>query len=203
MEIKSQPIPAHLVYEEFGGSKYYRKGYRQVLLGLKTEEEIMGSSIYQSLIVQALVFYLKTILPKKNYWVPTNEAGLHLQFKENMANDIVIVEKSKLPNPQSEQYSNIPPKFVLEVDLKIDPIDPSSEPPTDLSMSYIVEKSGRLLDFGVEGIAWILTRNQQIVLARSRRNLEIYRWDEEVTLFENYTFCLRDILLDEGIIQEP
>ena len=43
MEINIQPIPANMVYEEFGGNKYYRKGYRQVLLGLKSEEEIMGS----------------------------------------------------------------------------------------------------------------------------------------------------------------
>jgi hypothetical protein len=200
MEINIQPISANMVYEEFGGNKYYRKGFRQVLLGLKSEEEIMGSSIYESLIVQALVFYLKTILPKKDYWVPTNEAGLHLHLNDNMANDIVIVEKDKLLNPQSEQYSNIPPKFVIEVDLKIDPIDASTEPQTDLSMSYIVEKSGKLLDFGVEGIAWILTRNQQIIVARSRRNLEIYQWDETLTLFDEYTFCLRDILVDEGIL---
>ncbi len=200
MEINIQPIPANMVYEEFGGNKYYRKGFRQVLLGLKSEEEIMGSSIYQSLIVQALVFYLKTILPKKDYWVPTNEAGLHLRLNDNMANDIVIVEKNKLLNPQSEQYSSIPPKFVIEVDLKIDPIDASTEPQTDLSMSYIVEKSGKLLDFGVEGIAWILTRNQQIIVARSRRNLEIYQWHETLTLFDDYSFCLRDILVDEGIL---
>lgn len=200
MEINIESIPANMVYEEFGGNKYYRKGYRQVLLGLKSEEEIMGSSIYQSLIVQALVFYLKTVLPKKDYWVPTNEAGLHLHLNDNMANDIVIVEKNKLLNPQSEQYSTIPPKFVIEVDLKIDPIDASTEPQTDLSMSYIVEKSGKLLDFGVEGIAWILTRNQQIIVARSRRNLEIYQWHETLTLFDGYTFCLRDILVDEGIL---
>ena len=27
-------IPETLLYEEFGGRKYYRRGYRQVLLGL-------------------------------------------------------------------------------------------------------------------------------------------------------------------------
>ncbi|WP_353480836.1 hypothetical protein [Haliscomenobacter sp.] len=200
MGIDTQQIPEQLVYEEFGGSKYFRRGYRQVLLGLKTEEEIMGSSIYQSLIVQAIVFYLKTILPKKKYWVPTNEAGLHLQPKENMANDIVIVEKDKLLNPQSEQYSDVPPKFIIEVDIKIDPVDFNTEPPTDVSMSYIVEKSSKLLDFGVEGVAWILTRSKQIILARSQRNLEIYHWNENVPLFEGYNFCLQDILEEEGIL---
>jgi hypothetical protein len=65
-ELSTQQILPNLVYEEFGGKIYYRKGYQQVLLGLKTESEIMGSSVFQSLIIQALVFYLKTILPKKN-----------------------------------------------------------------------------------------------------------------------------------------
>jgi Uma2 family endonuclease len=189
-----------MIHESFSGSNYYRKGYRQVLLGLKTEEEIMGSSIYQSLIVQALVFYLKTILPKKQYWVPTNEAGLHLSLHENMANDIVIVEKGKLSNPQSERYSNIPPKLVIEVDLKIDPIDYDAEPPTDISMTYVVEKSKKLLDFGVESVIWIMTRKQQIFLTRSQRNLEIYDWSEHVPLFDSFSFCLRDILEDEGIL---
>lgn len=67
METTAQSIPKSLVYEEFGGRVYYRKGYRQVLLGLKTEEEIIGSSIFQSLIVQAIVFYIKSILPKKQF----------------------------------------------------------------------------------------------------------------------------------------
>lgn len=200
MAISTQPIPQRMIHESFSGSNYYRKGYRQVLLGLKTEEEIMGSSIYQSLIVQALVFYLKTILPKKQYWVPTNEAGLHLSLHENMANDIVIVEKGKLSNPQSERYSNIPPKLVIEVDLKIDPIDYDAEPPTDISMTYVVEKSKKLLDFGVESVIWIMTRKQQIFLTRSQRNLEIYDWSEHVPLFDSFSFCLRDILEDEGIL---
>ncbi|WP_148270368.1 hypothetical protein [Haliscomenobacter hydrossis] len=200
MEMITQSIPVSLVHEEFGGSKYFRRGYRQVMLGLKTEEEIMGSSIYQSLIIQAVVFYLKTILPKKQYWVPTNEAGLHLHPKENMANDIVVIEKDKLPNPQSELYNNVPPKFIIEVDIKIDPIDYNTEPATDVSMSYIVEKSSKLIDFGVDGVAWILTRHQQVILARSQRNLEVYHWHETVPLFDEFSFCLKDILEEEGIL---
>jgi hypothetical protein len=202
MDTTTLPIPSHFVYETFGEIKYYRRGYRQVLMGLKKEEEIMGSSVYQSLIVQALVFYLKNTLPKALYWVPTNEAGLHLEQHENMANDIAIVEKKSLKNPRSLRYYQHPPKFALEVDIKIEPISTETEPPTDISMSYIVDKSQRLLDFGTEGVVWIMTRSQRIYVARTAQNLEIFSWNDWVPLFDGYGFCLRDILVEEGILEQ-
>ena len=200
METRIQDIPKSLIYEEFGGNVYYRRGYRQVLLGLKTEDEITGSSIIQSLIVQAVVFYLKTILPKKLYWVPTNEAGLHLSHKANLANDIVIIEKIKLKDPFSDKFSDVPPKFIVEVDIKIDATNYNTEPPTGGEMDYILEKSAQLLDFGVEGIAWILTKGRRIVLIKSHRTVEVFQWHETVPLFEDYSFCLQQILEDEDIL---
>lgn len=200
MTTATQQIPEGLIYEEFGGRVYYRRGYRQVLSGLKTEDEIMGSSVFQSLIVQALVFYLKTILPKKQYWVPTNEAGLHLNHRQNLANDIVIVEKSTLKDPFSDKYSDVPPKFILEVDIKIDPKEYSEESATGTEMDYILEKSGQLLDFGVEGIVWILTKGRRIILIKSHRIVEVFQWHETVPLFDDYSFCLQQILEDEDIL---
>lgn len=179
---------------------YYRRGYRQVLSGLKTEDEIRGSSVFQSLIIQALVFYLKTILPKKLYWVPTNEAGLHLNHRQNLANDIVIVEKSTLKDPFSDKYSDVPPKFIVEVDIKIDPKEYTEEAATGTEMDYILEKSGQLLDFGVEGIVWILIKGRRIILIKSHRIVEVFQWNETVPLFDDYSFCLQQILEDEDIL---
>jgi hypothetical protein len=200
MPIQTDNLPKLLVYETFSGKTYFRAGYRQVLTGLKTEEEIMGSSIFQSLIVQALVFYLKNILPKKEYWVPTNEAGLHLGFKENTSNDIVILEKKNTPHPTSEKYNESIPRFIVEVDIKIDPKDYTDEPPSGSEMDYVLQKSERLLDFGVEGIIWILSRSRKIIRITSHRNLEIFQWHETVPLFETYTFCLQTILEEEDVL---
>lgn len=200
METTTDKIPASLLYEEFGGRKYYRRGYRQVLLGLKKENEIMGSSVFQSLIIQAIVFYLKTILPQKKYWTPTNEAGLHLKNKENLANDIVIVEKSTLRSPTSLYYSDVPPKFIIEVDIKIDPKDYSDEPPAGSEMDYVIQKSEKLLEFGVEGVAWILTPSRKILLMHSTKKLEVFEWTDEVPLFDGYSFCLQAILEEEDIL---
>ena len=200
MEITTDRIPESLLYEEFGGRKYYRRGYRHVLLGVKNESEIMGSSVFQSLIIQAVVFYLKTILPQKKYWTPTNEAGLHLKNKENLANDIVIVEKSTLRSPTSLNYSDVPPKFIIEVDIKIDPKDYSDEPPAGSEMDYVIQKSEKLLEFGVEGVVWILTPSRKILLMHSTKKLEVFEWTDEVPLFDEYSFCLQAILEEEDIL---
>ena len=47
-------IPAQLIYEEFGGRVYYRKGYRAVLTKKKTIEEIIGSSSLQAFLVSII-----------------------------------------------------------------------------------------------------------------------------------------------------
>lgn len=200
MEVITGQIPETLLYEEFGGRKYYRRGYRQVLLGLKNESEIMGSSVFQSLIVTALIFYLKTILPKNQYWVQSSEAGLHLDRSKNLANDIAIVEKSQLKDPRSLKYNDVPPKFVVEVDIKIDPKDYSDEPAVGSDVDYIFQKSEQLLDFGVEGVAWILTPSRKTLLFRSNHPLQVFDWTMEVPLFDDYAFCLQSILEEEGIL---
>ena len=200
MEPITDKIPENLLYEEFGGRKYYRRGYRQVLLGLKKESEIIGNSFLQGLIAQAVVGYLKSALPKKEYWTPTNEVGLCLNHEDNLANDIVIVEKKAFSNPTSLNYSNIPPKFIIEVDIKIDPKDYSDDPPAGSEMAYMVQKSEKLIEFGVEGVAWILTESRKILLMRPNRRLEIFEWTDEVPLFDDYTLCLQTILEEEDIL---
>ncbi len=199
MEAIIEEIPQSLLYEEFGGRKYYRRGYRQVMLGLKTESDIMGSSILQGMVVQAIVFYLKSILPRKSYWVPTNEVGLHLGYKENLSGDILICEQEKLGNPWVENYFTTPPKFVIEVDIKIDPKDYDNALDTGSEMAYMTEKSEKLLDFGVEGVAWVLTKIQKTFLFRPGHRLEVFNWTEDVPLFDDYSLCVQIALEEDGI----
>jgi hypothetical protein len=69
-------------------------------------------------------------------------------------------------------------------------------------MDYILEKSGHLLDFGVEGIVWILTKGRRIIVIKSHRIVEVFQWNETVILFDDYdySFCLQQILEDEDIL---
>ncbi len=200
METITDQIPETLLYEEFGGRKYYRRGYRQVLMGLKKENKIIGSSFLQGLIVQAIVHYLRAILPKKNYWTPTNEVGLHARKGENFSGDILICEKSQSGNPWVKNYTSIPPKFIIEVDIKIDPKDYSEDPPAGSEMAYMVQKSEKLIEFGVEGVAWVLSESRKILLMRPNLRLEVFEWTDDVPLFDEYTFCLQTILEEEDIL---
>lgn len=201
METITEQIPETFVYEEFGGRKYYRRGYRQVLLGLKNEDEIMGSSFLQGLIIQAIVHHLRVILPKKSYWTPTNEVGIHARKRVNFSGDILICEKSKSGDPWVKNYTSIPPKFVIEVDIKIDPKDYTiEEPRAGSEMAYIIKKSEELIAFGVEGVAWVLTESRKILMMRPNLRLEVFDWTDEVPLFDEYTFCLQTILEEEDIL---
>lgn len=68
-------MPACLVKEEFDGVPLYYKGYKDVLSGKKTLEEIIGCSGIQSLIVTYLTALLWVKLNKKRYQVLTGEVG--------------------------------------------------------------------------------------------------------------------------------
>lgn len=64
----------------------------------------------------------------------------------------------------------------------------------------MLEKSGQLLDFGVEGIVLILTKSRRIIVIKSHRIVEIFQWNELVSLFDDYSFFLQQILEDEDIL---
>ena len=74
METTTQ-IPKILIYEEFDGHPIYRKGYKDVVLGLKKIEEInMGTSELQWFITNTINRHLWTILPR-NYFCGSGELG--------------------------------------------------------------------------------------------------------------------------------
>lgn len=51
----SDNIPSYLIGEQLDNHVFYYKGYRAVLQGEKTLEEIMGSSVLQFMIIQHLI----------------------------------------------------------------------------------------------------------------------------------------------------
>ena len=57
-------VPARLIKEEMDGVPYYHKGFREVLAKKKTLEEIMGSSVLQVIILDAIKRYLYGVVSK-------------------------------------------------------------------------------------------------------------------------------------------
>ncbi len=83
-------IPTALIYEMWQGKPIYYKGYRDVLSGKKTIQEVMRSaaqscSDLQGVLVSLLNGYLYTTIDRKKYLLATNEIGLHLALNDNLA----------------------------------------------------------------------------------------------------------------------
>lgn len=190
-------IPEALVYEIMDGQPYYRKGYKSVINRTKKIEDIMGSSTLQSVII----FYLQRILfdhyTEEEYWILTNEAGLHISRGNNLAGDIFVYEtQTLLPGKIGKRYADVPPLLAIEIDIKID-----LEKESDLR--YVNRKIRKLLDFGVEKVIWILTETQQVIVAeRNAAAGQFLHWDQEVEIRTGLTFNIGKYLAKRGIVVE-
>jgi Uma2 family endonuclease len=186
-------IPSTLVYECYEGKPMYYKGFKDVLNGLKTTEEIMGQSDTQSIIIGVILEFLYTQLDKK-YFVSSNETGFHLNKKNNISSDIVIYEREKIQQYTiKDKYLEIPPISVIEVDIKADVIDFGIN-----QIDYYSMKTKKLLDFGVQEVFWVFTSTKQVVKATPNQDWIISDWNKEIKLLQDYPFSLGNLLEKGG-----
>ncbi len=186
-------VPKEFIHEMMDGKPLYRKGYKEVLSGKKTFEEIVGSSSLQAFLVEYILRILIRTLDEKKYRVFSNEVGLHLAHKENLSNDIAVYEKSVLtPDKISTKYADVPAKLVVEVDIDVDLSDRRS-------LDYIAHKTQKLLQFGTQKVVWILTDSQMVLVALPGRDWIMTHWANEVELLDGQTFNIASYLKEEGI----
>ncbi len=186
-------VPENLIYEIMDGKPVYYKGYRQVLSGEKSIVEIMGSSSLQALIVFYLSAFIGKFIDEEMYTVLINEVGLHIDHKNNLANDIAIFEQTVLtPDKISRKYASVPPKIALEIDIDAD-VEAMSE------TGYIYKKTQKMLDFGTQKVFWILTEAQVVMIATPER-IETFHWNQEIELMEGNKFNIGAYLSKKGVI---
>jgi Uma2 family endonuclease len=191
--IPAKKIPPALIYEIIDGKPIYYKGYRDVVAGKKTIEEVMGASNLQSTIIEYLLGVLIGSPNRKLYRILTNEVGLHLSHRTNLSGDIAIYEKVVLPVKSADKhYISIPPKIQIEVD--IDASTENFESPDD----YIYTKTNKLLEFGVEKVIWILSKNKKVLVAPKSENWQVIEWNKNIEVLDDVTFNIGQYLLDEG-----
>ena len=189
-KIQKKPgnIPEYLIYEILHGEIIYYKNYQEVIKGKKTLESIMGSSTLQAV----LVFFFNELLIKsldtEKYYILSSEAGLHIDAKNNLANDIAVYDTTLLtPEKINNQYANVPPKLVIEIDVKADLSNAKNQ-------DYVHKKTQKLLDFGSEKVIWVFTETQKVMTATPTENWQIMDWNKDVVLFENLTFNIAKYL---------
>lgn len=185
-------IPESLIYEIMDGKPIYRKGYRDVLSGKKTIEEIMGASTLQSIIVSYLVILIGKFIDDDAYFVLTGEPGVHIDHRNNLANDIAIYDQTVLtPDKISKKYANVPPQIAIEVDIEADTYELTEN-------GYIYKKTRKLFDFGVQKLIWVLTDPQVVLIATPERT-ETVHWDKDVEIMDGHSFNIGAYLVKKGI----
>lgn len=184
-------IPDNLIWEVLDGKPLYRRGYMDVMRKLKTRDEIMGTSSYQSLITTYLTLLLGRFLDLKKYDIMIGEPGVHLKYKDNISNDIAIFNRLSA-NQITKKYLDFAPKIVIEIDIDI---DPTSMP----DLEYLEKKTKKMLDFGVEKVIWILTNNREIIIATPNTDWITVSWNTTVEIIDGINFNIYDYLVERGI----
>ncbi len=190
----SRKVPASLIYEEINGVPYYYKGYRAVLSRQKTKEDVMGASALQSAVVSLLIHILYKYLPFDDYLIATNEPGLHIEKGSNLSNDIAVFDQASLPTPLDDKYFSVPPRVVIEVDVKID------LPANVSETEYVYDKTQKMLDFGVDKVIWILTKTHRTLIAKPHERWILTDWNDTVEVLPGCNFELNRLLRSKGVI---
>ncbi|MCU0327055.1 MAG: Uma2 family endonuclease [Spirosomaceae bacterium] len=193
MAVLLEEIPESLLVEEIDGVPFYRKGYKDVLLGLKEQEEIMGSSKLQSFIIAFIVKFLNRYLPN-DLDVVSSESGLHLSTGSNLATDIAIYNINEVGNIFETVYFDTPPKVVIEVDVKVD-----LEKNKISETAYIKRKTKKMLNFGVEKVVWILTATQTVIIADANQSdWRMTDFGGEIDLMNDIRFSIKQLIEERG-----
>lgn len=187
-------VPPALIYEMWNGKPIYYRCYRDVLAGKKTVEEIRASTDLQGVLVALLIGQLAEVINRKVYCLATNRLGLRIALNDNLASDVAIFEKEKLGKLKGK-YFDVAPKVAIEVDIKADVTDF----PNKLD-DYLIQKSQKLLDFGVEKILWIITSMQKVyIIERNNPTWYIVNWSETILVVDDCSLNIKQLLDDEEI----
>ena len=192
--LSTRSIPPALIYEMWKGKPVYYRGYRDVLAGKKTIEEIMSCSDLQGVLVYLVGLYIGNTIDRKKYLISSNESGLHLAQNDNLGNDLVIFEKEKVGKLKGK-YFDVAPKIVIEVDIKADVSD--FEGKLD---GYLIQKSQKLIEFGVEKVIWVITSAQKVyVIDRNDPTWYVVNWSEKINILDDCVLNIKQLLDDEEI----
>jgi len=151
----------------------------------------MGSSVLESFIVELLFRFLIIHLPRKQYRIFTNKVGGHIKKGTNLSFDIAIFDKKTLPLDKiTPYYTNVPPKIVFEIDVKIDVEDEDA-------IDYMTTKTETLFDYGTELVIWVLTKTKKLLVARPNSEWTIIKWDKDVVLMDEIILNIAQLIKEE------
>ena len=187
-------LQARLVRETLDGRPLYYAGYREVLAGRQTLEGIRGASSLRWVVASYVLQTMIRQLDGQRYWFATNEAGVHLDHRNNLAHDVAIYEKASLPPDQiNTRYVRVPAKVVVEIDVRIDLQNPADA-------NYVNRKIRKLLDFGTARVIWVFTDSRQVLLAERGADAWLTMdWHRNLELLDGQRFNIGQYLAEQGV----
>ncbi len=154
----------------------------------------MGDSGLQTLLKNTLGDYLKSQIDRKDYYVFAGETGSHINDNNNFGLDIAIYDRQILtPGKITVKYISVPPKVVLEIDVKVELTN------GNLFENYILPKIQQLFAFGTERVIWIFTQSKTIIYASAAEQWAFPKWESDLEIMEGVTLNIAQILDAEGI----
>lgn len=182
---EATPIPDYLIAEIVKGRPLYYKGYKDVINGTKTIEEIKMESKLQSWLKAQITGLLFMLLRDKPYDIFTGELGLNLPENTKRGADIAIFNNKEVAI--DEFFANLPPEIIIEIDVAID-----TEKQSD--MDYVHQKIDDYLKFGVKKVVWIFSKTKKVLVADKTAPWLTYNWDKEIELIEDVHLNLNQLM---------
>ncbi len=186
-------VPSYLVYEVLNGRPLYYRGYKEVMEKNLNPESVMGSSSLQSILVSLVHTYIMANRDRKKYIPVTNEAGVHVDLGNNLSCDVAVNEKGTFDI--TTKYFDVPPKIVVEVDVKIDLTNFDG-----IEFNYVAEKTQRLFDFGVERVLWVLSKTRRVFVAVPNQDWIFTDWSNDIPVMDGCVLNVKRLLDEEEIV---
>ncbi len=188
MKSTTQSIPEILIYEMVAGQPIYYRGYKKYLKGTRQLEELMGSSLLQSLIISRLVFLLQLKIDK-DYEVLTNELGIQFGKNSWRAADIAIIKATDMEAYGIDnKYLKFAPEVVIEIDTKAE-LKEIKNP-----LGYYHEKTDQFLKFGVTKVIWIFTESKKVMVAEKNKSWQTSDWKDTVEIINGIDVKIKDLI---------
>jgi hypothetical protein len=189
---KIRKIPPHLIYEEMNGKPLPYKGYLSVLSEENSFEYVRGCSSLEAVLVSTIGGFIGNKVNRKKYFL-ASKAHLYISLGNNLASAIAIFEKGKIS--LNDKYFSIAPKVVVEVDIKID----LGETEWNNEIEYLLDKSQKLLDFGVERVIWITTKSQKVFVITPNEKWYVVNYQEDILVLDDCILNIAKLLEEEDI----
>jgi Uma2 family endonuclease len=189
-------IPAYLIRETIDGIPFYYTHYKKVLSKKKTFEGIRADHGLHALIKTYLMLLFARVLNYKMYQPVSGEVGCYLDAHNKFALDVAIYDKGVLtPDKITDQYIDVNPKVVIEIDLKVTLEDTG----VDLFAPFVLAKSKKLLSFGTERIIWVFTKSNAVIVVKPGNTWEVFQLDDDVVVMDGLVMNIGKYLEEEGI----